>query len=125
MPTTQANIGDWIAEYSDEPEKVREFCVRHGILDRVHTTIELARRNFPPIENLTLRLWKDSLEELKRFGIYLMVRATIEEALDGYRRFMPAWCGAAPCPERDKIGFTLHHRLDPCDPTTFGFSPTD
>jgi len=34
MQAAQTNIGDWLAQYSDEPEKVRAFCVRHGILDR-------------------------------------------------------------------------------------------
>jgi len=67
MPTTQADLGDWIADYADEPDKVREFCIRHGILERVRTTIELARRNFPPIEKLTLSIWKDPLEGRKAY----------------------------------------------------------
>jgi len=106
MPTTQADLGDWIADYADEPDKVREFCIRHGILERVRTTIELARRNFPPIEKLTLSIWKDPLEGTEKAYVFLEVRSGYEEAREGDRRFRPQWVKALPFPERDQIRFS-------------------
>ncbi len=106
MPTTQTDVGDWIAQYSDEPDKVREFCVRHGILDRARTTIDMARRNFPPIEKLTLSIWKDPLEGTEKAFIFLQLRSSIEEALAGDRRFRPQWVEALPFPQTERIRFS-------------------
>lgn len=106
MPTTQADVGDWIAQYSDEPDKVREFCVLHGILDRVRTTIDMARSNFPPIEKLTLSIWKDPLEGTEKAFIFLEVRSGYEEAREGDRRFVREWVAALPFPKRDRIRFS-------------------
>ena len=106
MPATQTDVGDWIAQYSDEPEKVREFCERHGILDRVRTTIELAKKNFPPVEKLTLSLWTDPLEKTEKVYIYLTARSSYQEAREGDRRFLRDWAAALPFPQRVLIGFT-------------------
>ena len=106
MPTTQTDVGEWIARYSDEPEKVREFCVRHGILDRVRATIELARRTFPPIAKLTLSIWKDPLEGTEKAFIFLEVRSGFDEAREGDRRFVREWVAALPFPQTEQIRFS-------------------
>jgi hypothetical protein len=106
MLTVRTTVDDWIAAYSEEPEKVREFCVRHGILDYVHTAIELAQSNFPPIEKLTLSLYTDPLEGTEMVCIFLEVRSGFDEARAGNRQFLYQWTQTVPLPERDLIHFS-------------------
>ena len=106
MQATPVEIGDWISQYSDEPEKVREFCIRHGIIDHLRTAVELARRNFPAFEKLSLTLYKTLDDEAERPRIFVQVRSGLVEALAGYDRFLRDWVAAAPTSERDRIIFT-------------------
>lgn len=106
MQAARTNVGDWLAQYSEEPEKVREFCVRHGILDHLRTAIELAQKNFPPIDNLTVSMWKDPLEGTEKARISVTVRSSLDDASAGDWRFLGQWTQAVPLPERDLIGFT-------------------
>ncbi|HBI43544.1 MAG TPA: hypothetical protein DDY78_11940 [Planctomycetales bacterium] len=106
MQTVRANVEDWIAAYSEEPDKVREFCVRHGILDYVHTAIELAQSSFPPIEKLTLSLWTDPLEGTEKVRIFLEVRSGFDEAMAADWQFLLQWTQTAPLPERYLISFS-------------------
>ena len=106
MQGAQIQAADWLAQYSDEPEKVREFCVRHSVLDHLRTTVELAKRNFPPIKELIVRLWKDPLEGTEKARISVVVRAGFEETRAGFWRFLGEWTQAVPFPEGDRIGFT-------------------
>ncbi len=106
MPGATVQTGDWLSQISDEPEKVREFCNRHGVLDHLRTAVELARRNFPSIKELTVALWTDPLEKIEMVYIYVTVQSGFEEARAGYQRFLGAWTQAVTLPERDRIGFT-------------------
>jgi hypothetical protein len=106
MQTVRANVEDWIAAYSEEPEKVWEFCVRHGILDYVRSTIELAHSSFPPIEKLSLSLYIDPLEGTEMVCVFLEVRSGFDEARAGDRRFLYPWAQTVPLPERDLIHFS-------------------
>ncbi len=98
--------GDWLSQYSDEPDKVREFCVRHGILEHLRTAVELAHRSFPPIEKMSLSMWKDPVEKTEAVRLSFAVRSGVEEASAGDWRFLSQWTQAVPLPERDWILIT-------------------
>ena len=51
MQAAAVQAGDWLSQYSDEPEKVREFCVRYGVLDHLRTAIELRSGTSPRSRN--------------------------------------------------------------------------
>lgn len=106
MQAAQTDVGDWLAQYSEEPEKVREFCIRHGILDHLRTAIDLARKNFPPIKMLTVSLWKDPLEGTEIIRINVTVLSDLKEASAGDWQFLGEWVQAVPLPDRDMIGLT-------------------
>jgi hypothetical protein len=111
MQAAQTNVGDWLDQYSDEPEKVREFCVRHGILNHLRTAIDLARKNFPPIEKVTVGLWTDPLEGTEMARIFVIVQDGLTEASNGYWRFLSDWTQAVPLPERDLIRFSYTYTI--------------
>ena len=106
MQATHAEIGDWISQYSDEPDKVREFCVRHGILDLLRTTVELAQEHFPPIDKMTISLWKDPLEGTEKISVYATDRSSPQDARTGDWQFLLQWPQMVPLPERNLIGFS-------------------
>ena len=103
MQTAQIGASDWLAQYSDDPDRVREFCTRHGLLDHLRTAVALAQKNFPPIERLTVRPWTDPLEGTEKVRIFVIVRAGLTEASDAYWRFLDDWTRAVALPERDRI----------------------
>ena len=105
MSTVAPDVTDWIAEYSDEPEAVREFCVRHGILDYVRTTVEMARKCFSPYHRLSLSLWTDPFEGTMRARVEVEVHASVDETQARYHRFLEMWSGTIPYPEWNFVGF--------------------
>ncbi|HEY2147777.1 MAG TPA: hypothetical protein VGH32_07555 [Pirellulales bacterium] len=105
MSTISTDVKDWIAEYADEPENVREFCVRHGILDYVRTTLEMAQRCFAPVHSLTLSLNTDPCDKTVRAYIEVQVHASVDETHVRAKRFMEEWSGTIPYPEWNLVSF--------------------
>jgi hypothetical protein len=105
MSTISTDATDWIAEYSDEPEAVREFCVRHGILDHVRTTVETARECFSPYHRLTLSLWTDPCEGTVTARVEVEVHASVEETRARHKRFLETRSGTIPYPEWNLVSF--------------------
>jgi hypothetical protein len=105
MSTVSTDVTDWIAEYADKPEEVREFCIRHGILDHVRTTVEMARECFSPYHRLTLSLWKDPCDGRVTASIDVDVHASVDETQARYKRFLEMWSGTIPYPEWNLVSF--------------------
>jgi hypothetical protein len=105
VSTISTDVSDWIAEYSDEPAAVRDFCIRHGILDYVRTTVKMARECFSPYHRLTLSLWTDPCEGTVTARIEVDVRASVEETQARYKRFLETWSGTIPYPEWNLVSF--------------------
>ncbi|HBI46684.1 MAG TPA: hypothetical protein DDY78_28095 [Planctomycetales bacterium] len=105
VSTISTDVTDWIAEYSDEPEAVREFCIRHGILDYVRITVEMAERCFAPVHRLTLSLWKDPCEGTVTASVDVDVHASVDETQARYKRFLETWSGTIPYPEWNLVSF--------------------
>jgi hypothetical protein len=108
MSTISTDVKDWIGEYSDEPEAVREFCVRHGILDYVRTTVEMAERCFSPVYSLTLSLSTDPCDGKETASVEVNVRASVEETQARYQRFLETWSGTIPYPEWNFVSFDYY-----------------
>ena len=105
MSTISTDVTDWIAEYSNEPEAVREFCIQHGILDYVRTTVEMARECFSPFRRLNLSLWKDPFEGTVTARVEVDVHTSVEEIQARYKRFLETWSGTIPYPEWNLVSF--------------------
>ena len=109
MSTVSTDVTDWIGEYADKPEEVREFCVRHGILDYVHTTLEMAKQCFSPIHSLTLSLDTDPCDGTVTARVEVHIQASVDETYARYQRFLDVWSGTIPYPEWNlvSIGFYI------------------
>jgi hypothetical protein len=105
VSTISTEATDWIAEYSDEPEAVREFCIHHGILDYVRTTVEMARECFSPYHCLTLSLSKDPCDGRVTASVDVDVHASVDETQARYKRFLETWSGTIPYPEWNFVSF--------------------
>ena len=73
------------------------------LLDHLRTALDLARKNFPPIERLTVRMWTDPLEGTEMVRLGVAVAAGLTDASEGYWYFLGDWTKAAPLPDRDLI----------------------
>ena len=109
MSTVSTAVKDWIAEYADEPEKVREFCERHGILGYIRTTLEMAERCFAPVHSLTLSLDTDPCDKTVTAHVEVEIRASVDETHARATRFMNVWSGTIPYPEWNlvSIGYSI------------------
>ena len=115
MSTISTDVTDWIAEYADKPEEVREFCTRHGILDYVRTTVEMTKQCFAPLHSLTLSIATDPCDgrvtahvEVEASTCEKEIHASVKDIQSRYYRFLDEWSGTIPYPECNLVSFDYH-----------------
>jgi hypothetical protein len=100
---TSITLSDWLVEFAADAKGVRAFCDQHELDCSVRDTVRLAQRSFPPSSQVGLWLMQDPESDERWLVVNVVLRATVEEALEHYGRFVEEWVTITPAAARDRI----------------------
>ena len=91
--------------------EVLEFARRAGLLEHLHTAIELAHASFPEAQSMRAEVvWDPESEHDEWISLTLCVPGEVDDIIARDRRFMEHWVTVMPWPAADKIVFQLDIR---------------
>jgi hypothetical protein len=84
-PSTPAPT-EWFVPYAADPEAVRAFCARHGILADAETTLRIAQECFNPTK-ITIQVEYDPEDDGEWLGIDIFAKFSVDEMRAANARF--------------------------------------
>ena len=96
MSTSIQSSSPIIPALDAAPLSVRAFVHAHELTEHLASAIQLAEVAFPAGSTLSLRVEEDPESEGKWVVMDWGVRATVDEAVGAYRRFIDEWTALAP-----------------------------
>lgn len=108
MSTSVQNPPSVVSSLDSAPLAVRAFVAAHDLAEHLAAAVNLGTGVFPAGSAVTLQIEEDPEVEGKWIVMDWSLAATVDEALQSYRRFVAEWRSSAPPWVGNLLRVTFH-----------------